>query len=238
MAVTSSLPEYFCWSKFGAEAGQWTERILIRKERERQANGGVFLWGVGNAVGPSLRRLLQLTRSPQVIFSPIRSSPRESDVAPPGVVAWRHSTTLSGQPWPLPEHSLVTSGYNPQPRARRFALVCKSDEPLWPAVQGARRVALRNLTNLLTGRPVGSSQVTAVVRHRTEAYGTETLYEVSMQAELVDPYFVELRTPVTLPSDLDLNAADQSWVAEALELVRRIVPATNGGWLDFQSTRR
>ena len=48
------LPTIFCWTRFGGEAGEPIEQILFRKEQERLANGGVFLWGIGNAVGPSI----------------------------------------------------------------------------------------------------------------------------------------------------------------------------------------
>ena len=44
------LPEVFVWTRFGTEAGQPIEEIIERKELERRANGGVFLWGLEQAV--------------------------------------------------------------------------------------------------------------------------------------------------------------------------------------------
>ncbi len=82
------LPEVFCWTRFGTEAGQPIDEILDRKEQERAANSGMFFWGIGNSIGPSLRELLRCTPSPEVLFSPTRSTPRREDVAPPAVVAW------------------------------------------------------------------------------------------------------------------------------------------------------
>src|ERR1700730_13554838 len=38
--------EFVCWSRMQAEAGQQLEAIIFRKERERQAGGGMFCWGV------------------------------------------------------------------------------------------------------------------------------------------------------------------------------------------------
>ena len=46
------LPDLFCWTKYGTEAGEDIGAILERKESERLASGGTFLWGVGNAIGP------------------------------------------------------------------------------------------------------------------------------------------------------------------------------------------
>lgn len=39
-----------CWSRMQAEAGQSLDAIVRRKELEREANGGLFLWGVGNLI--------------------------------------------------------------------------------------------------------------------------------------------------------------------------------------------
>ncbi len=73
------LPEHFCWSRFGTEAGEKIDAIIERKERERIENGGIFLWGIGSAIGPSMSRLVELEAKPEVIFSPIRSAPRNVD---------------------------------------------------------------------------------------------------------------------------------------------------------------
>jgi hypothetical protein len=60
------LPEAFCWTKYGAEAGEAASSILRRKELERLATGGIFLWGIGNAIGPSLEQLLGQACEPKV----------------------------------------------------------------------------------------------------------------------------------------------------------------------------
>src|SRR4051812_30446023 len=90
------LPDCFCWTRFGTEAGQAIGHILQRKERERAANGGLFIWGIGNAVGPSIRELLRRTTRPEVLFSPIRCSPKAQDAEPPAVAAWTLGETLDG----------------------------------------------------------------------------------------------------------------------------------------------
>lgn len=193
------LPEYFCWTRFGTEAGQSVEQILARKEQERSANGGVFFWGIGNALGPSMIELLRRTDTPEAVFSPIRSAPRREDAMPSSVVAWTKAQTLSGEEYRLPAHSLITSRLDPlKPRTRHYALVCHSGSPIGIEVP-SEQIQFSNLRNLLTSRPVGASQVTAVVelnpRRSCEKAAT---YEVAFRVQLTPPYFVLLREPVSV----------------------------------------
>src|SRR5437867_7353861 len=123
------IPEVFCWTRFGTEAGQTIDAILTRKEKERLANGGMFLWGIGNAIGPSLIELLRREPTPEALFSPIKSQPKPEDVTPPGVAAWTKAETLNGDTFPIPRPSLVLSRYDPAGGKRaHYALVCHSDE--------------------------------------------------------------------------------------------------------------
>ncbi len=196
-----ALPGLFCWSRFGTEAGQAIGQILERKEQERIENSGVFLWGIGNAIGPSVKELLRRTGQPEALFSPIRSAPREVDSRPAAVAAWAAAETLAGDSFELPEASLVTSRYDPQaPKAVHYALVCLSEEPLAISSCG-EKIAFSALRNLLTGRPLGSSQVTAVVAHDPcdEAETSNAVYEVAIRARLTPPYLLRLRNPVLLP---------------------------------------
>jgi hypothetical protein len=193
-----TLPACFCWTRFGTEAGQTINEIFERKEQERTANGGVFFWGVGNAIGPSMRELLRCTAIPEVLFSPIRSVPRLADAKPPAVVAWTAAVTLGGEPFQLPEHSLVTSRYDPNaPRESGYALVCFSPRPLNES-RCDEQIALAGLRNLRTGRPVGASQVTAIVKSMSIAVAETPKYEVLIRAKLVEPYFLRLRGPLLL----------------------------------------
>ena len=115
------LPLAFCWSKFGIEAGESTRSILERKEVERQRNDGVFLWGIGTSIRPSLRVLLDSTPSPRVVFTPMLSRPAERDSSPSAVVLWNTATDLDGCPYELPRHSLITSSKPGWNRNRHFA---------------------------------------------------------------------------------------------------------------------
>jgi hypothetical protein len=192
-----SLPLSFVWSRFGTEAGQTIQSILQRKERERVANGGVFFWGIGNAVGPSVAALVAETDEPFVLFSPIKSPARLEDAQPERVVTWTAAVGLNGAPYTLPLRSLITSRFSVG-REYHYALVCNSDRPLTDGrnegLSASEGIHPEELCNFLTGRPVGASQVTAVVQRRSKA-ASRAAYPVSFRARLVHPYFIRLSAP-------------------------------------------
>lgn len=194
-----SLPECFCWTRFGAEAGQSINKILTRKEEERVANGGIFFWGIGNAIGPSMLELIRLSDSPEVVFSPIRSAPRRDDAAPSSVVYWTGAETLAGEQYSLPECSMITSRSNGGGiTAKHYALVCYRQSPIRIDIQ-RETLEFARLRNVLTGRRVGASQVTAIVRNMPpEVRLKSPSYEVAFRARLVSPYFIVLRAPIAL----------------------------------------
>jgi len=193
----SPLPEVFCWTRFGTEAGQTIERIVARKEQERRSNNGVFFWGIGNSVSRGIEALTKDSAQPDVLFSPIRSRPRTVDVTPPSLVVWRAAETLDGGTFELPRSVLVLSRGSSDEAARpHYALVCSLGVPL--AIGGFGRLRLAALRNLVSGRPIGASQVTAVVRLGTGDAGPE--YAVAMRAKLVAPFFVRLRDPIVVRS--------------------------------------
>ena len=208
------LPPYFCWTRFGTEAGQAIAQILQRKEQERAANGGLFFWGIGNALGPSMEELLSKTANPEVLFSPIKSVPRSVDSQPAAVVSWTAAETFRGEPFNLPEQTLVTSRYDPHaPRESSYALVCFSPVPLNQASCDGQ-ISSTALRNLRTGRPVGASQVTAIVETVESVTGKTSMYEVVIRAKLVEPYFLRLRAPLALPKT-DQSAGWEQSVREA-----------------------
>ncbi len=200
MILNMSLPQHFCWTRFGTEAGEGIESIILRKEEERRINGGVFLWGIGNGIGPSMRELLRMEPAPEVIFSPIRSAPRKSDVVPEQVVVWTAARTLSGDKYQLPQGTVVTSRVSGGlSRSRHYALVCSAETPLRINCAG-EELAFGRLRNIITDRSIGASQVTAVVRHASrEAGESPANYPVAMRAWLVFPHFVELTDPLVVP---------------------------------------
>jgi len=215
------LPDFFCWTRFGTEAGEAIGHILQRKEDERAANDGVFIWGIGNAIGPSIRELVRRRPKPEVLFSPIKCSPRPQDVLPPTVAAWISGETLDGDVYRLPEHSLVTSRYDPlTPRSTHYALVCFSPTPIMPA-QPVGKISFGSLRNMRTGRPIGASQVTAVVHFNELDSNGGHLYDVAIRAELAYPYFIKLMQPLVLPTSANADRTKREWTSSAFQFLRR-----------------
>jgi hypothetical protein len=189
------LPEAFCWSKFGAEAGEEADSILRRKELERQEAGGLFLWGIGNSLGPSIRALVASNPVPHVLFTPMIAPASAADRAPTAVVSWSSATGLDGSQFDIPAGASVTSRMSS--RGKHFALVCRSRFSL---LESPRDLWLSRgaVSNLLTGSPVGSSQVTAIVRLDPAAQSDERKYRVAIDARLEAPYLLVLDDPVLL----------------------------------------
>lgn len=193
-----SLPDYFVWTRYGTESGEAVESIMARKEQERQACGGMFLWGIGNSVSPAVRKLLAHLhgRDPYVVFSPMLAAPRAVDVAPANVITWLSAHGIDGQEWEIPAGALVTSrgGATGVGKSRHYALVCYRDEALQTTGSGDR-FAIADLVNFASGNAVGHSQVTAVVHRASRP--TDGPYVAAVIAKLVFPYVIELSDPVT-----------------------------------------
>jgi hypothetical protein len=191
---TGGLPQVFCWTRFGTEAGEPIERILERKEMERLINDGIFLWGIGNSVAPGMSELVRRCDSPEVLFSAIKSRPRDQDTEPAGVVTWRSAQTMSGQRFELPPTLRVTSRRkDATATARHYALVCSCSRPLEASDLG--KLTFPALRNLRSGRALGHSQVTAIVSHANSPATAGAQYVVALRATLVAPYFIRLLEP-------------------------------------------
>jgi hypothetical protein len=204
-----ALPETFCWSRIGTEAGEELEEIIARKEQERTGNDGIFLWGIGSAIGPSVLELVRSDPMPHVLFSPIRSAPRSIDIRPSRVAVWLSAQALTGHRYDIPVRSVVTSRFPVGGRqACHYALVCQSTRPLQFDEQGDL-IEFRRLRNLRSDRPVGASQVTAVVRLvETEGIGEGASYRTVIRARLVFPYLVRLIDPVVVPREIQRSASN------------------------------
>lgn len=184
-----------------AEAGQQLDRIIERKEAERQTGQGVFLWGIGNPLGGKVAALGKRTRHPQVLFSVMKSKPKRVDADPSQVLLWTYMVDRRGKVEPLPDHAIVVSRGTDAGRKKvaHYALVCFSSDPLALRPRGA--FDLSRFRNLGSSNPrVGASQVTAVLeRHSFSAMAVP--YRIDMAAELVEPYFVRLAGAVPLIPD-------------------------------------
>lgn len=188
------LPPLFCWTRFGTEAGETIDTILRRKEQERRGNGGVFLWGIGSAIAPSMKALVHQAAAPEAIFTPMKSAPRLVDVSPPSVVVWTSGKDLDGHNIDLPPASVVTSRAGGHRAPRHYALVCYSNDPL-ELRDDLPSFTVGTVRNLVSCSQVGASQVTAVVRYDQGAIAAGPTYRVAMRVRLVPPFLIELADP-------------------------------------------
>lgn len=196
MQTLHSLPPAFCWSKMGTEAGEELERIIARKEFERRANEGVFLWGVGNSVMPAIREVLGHGEPLRILFSKMKSPAKVGDVRPGAVVLWLAGESPDGNTVSLPRYSFVTSrGSTAASASKRshYAMFCFSQSAL-AIDQPVATLCNDEIANYRTGRPLGASQVTAVVRHSTPCTACEDSrrYQVNFVADLHGPGQIRL----------------------------------------------
>jgi hypothetical protein len=208
------LGERICWTRMQAEAGQPLSKIVRRKDLERRFGDGVFYWGVGNAPSRAIPQLVRAAAAIDVLFSVMKSRPKQKDVAPSRVLAWRRYIDAEGMVRPLPPHVLVTSRAGS--RDYHYALVCRSEVPLEVADEGPFDPgAYRNVGAI--GGMVGASQVTALLE-RCAPDGRAD-YRVAMRARMTHGYWVKLVDPVE--------------VSEAGRMVIEEGPDNEGAWLEF-----
>ncbi|MGA7489738.1 MAG: hypothetical protein WBW74_22675 [Xanthobacteraceae bacterium] len=201
------MPSAFVWTKIAAEAGQKLDRILNRKELE-QKSGGTFWWGVGESKREKIDALVGREAHPTVLFSEMRSNAHARDSRPDAVVLWEEYQTARGNV-ALPPHVIVTSrarDRHGRPKSFHYALVCQSPARLLSSGGGMLDTGmLRNFGD--GGRPLGSSQITAVVERITRAVSGMS-YPITARAILVPPYAVRQAGPRVL-SDPELQLLDE-----------------------------
>lgn len=227
-----------CWSRMQAEAGQALEAIICRKELERRVNGGVFMWGVGNAPARLTRVLARTAQPVRAIFSIMKSKPRVLDATATELLLWGGYIDADGIGRQLPAGSIVTSraGTGKGRKRAHYALMCHSDSPLRIDRHGARfdPTAFRNAGEV--GGPVGASQVTALLRQVAEQR-EDAAYEVNMEARLTAGYWVQLTcpTPIERHHLAALDHADAMTEAAWRDLVHRVRPAVEQHHVDVGS---
>jgi hypothetical protein len=74
-----------------------------------------------------------------------------------------------------------------------------------------RQIAFGSLRNLVSGRKLGASQVTAVVERTPDAAEGTSNYNVSMRARLVHPFFVKLTEHATLSDESNDATQEKDW---------------------------
>jgi hypothetical protein len=189
--TVNEIPNAFVWTKIQADAGQSVDQILNRKWLEHQS-GGTFWWGIGESKAEQIGLLVAKDRHPTVIFSQMVSRPHRRDSHPDGVLLWETYETTRGQ-IPLPPHAVVTSRAHDskgRPKKRHYALVCESPMGILCGDRNTLDAGeLRNIGD--GGKPVGSSQVTAVVE-QTVRNDKGRSYPITARATLIAPYAVKL----------------------------------------------
>jgi len=196
-----NLPDAFCWTKMGTESGESVRLILTLKESQRKLGEGIFFWGIGTALGNRIWKLVDSVKPALVLFSPMKSKPKQIDVHPDVVVDWKTYIDRCGVRHAIPSYARVTSrgSSSISIKTRHYALVCRKTSPLlddqWPVVDMAR---MRNYDG---GARLGYSQITAIVEYdnpNMPVSQPEINYPVLFGAELVHPYYVILTDPVQI----------------------------------------
>lgn len=193
-----NLTDVVCWSRMQAEAGQELDAIVSRKELERTAGNGVFLWGVGNPPAKAAAVLARAGTEVDLVFSIMKSKAKPQDVAPTSVALWQTYFDHSGQERILPPTSVVTSRAESASgvKSAHYALICRSDTPLSLGDYGPfDHTAYRNVSEV--GGQIAASQVTALVR-RLHPERTQSSYRINLRAKLTGSYWVRLGSPILL----------------------------------------
>ncbi|MBP1885721.1 hypothetical protein [Sinorhizobium mexicanum] len=198
MSTINGIPDQFVFTKMQTDAGEDIRAIRNRKELERMA-GGTFWWGIGESKGRAIETLRRSDSRPEVLFSQMHSRPSAQSREPSVVFLWQSYRTPQGE-LPLPGHVIVISGGTRRgmPKTRYHALVCTSSSSILE--NGGGTIDVSKLINIGDGgRPIGSSQVTAVVSCSSEIGGLGSCpYEISARATLESPFFADLAKPRTL----------------------------------------
>ncbi|WP_192183018.1 hypothetical protein [Mesorhizobium amorphae] len=226
-SALDDMQDLICWTRMQSEAGQGLADIVARKEMERRAGNGVFLWGVGNAPAVSTSAYARLRVPVKVVFSIMKGRPRVADVAPRSLLVWRRYLDMYGVERELPPQALVTSRGVTEggEKKRHYALMCRRATPLRiEQGVGFDPTAYRNVG--ANGGPVGASQVTALLQRVAPA--TSGDYEANLTAELICSYWVRLTDPFVLRAGEIARVEQSARVATTNEWIRMVADLRRG----------
>jgi hypothetical protein len=176
----------FVWAKMQAEAGETLDRIVQRKEAEREHGSGLFWWGIGGSLATAAVHAGSNGDLP-VLFSRMLSKPKKKDAAPAAVCVWERWQTKNGREGQIPLNVLVTGG---SLGGSHYALVCHSSVPLKLQDHGA--FDPQNCRTMARGKVPGASQVTSLLRDLRPGTHESGPYRLGFRATLVDPWAVKL----------------------------------------------
>jgi hypothetical protein len=182
---------FFVWSKMQTESGATLPAILALKENERLAGNGQFWWGVGNSLGPRLRKVVQEAGGTlPVLFSLMLSRPQKADTHPEGIHLWTKWEDAEGRRHDLPPNVLQWSRAGD--KDYHYALVCHSQAPLAITAHGAFDPT-RCVTP--TGKRPGAQQTTALLQGDPYDDHGPGVYHFGFRATLIEPWQVKLVEP-------------------------------------------
>jgi hypothetical protein len=206
-------PDVFVWTKIGDDAGEHIGGILHRKEAERVA--GSFWWGIGTTLDrPKLQQVLATSGGELlVVLSKQLSPPKRSDSGE--MALWTRWIDRWGKQHDIPDHAMVIGKRGAK---CYYALVCRSDEPLYLRDQPFND---KELWNYPDGEHPGNSQNTALLTGDLQAARRCGRYKKGFLATLVEPWLV------TLAGRRELTADERNLIAnwdgkDYAALVRRI----------------
>lgn len=215
----------FVFSKIQAESGEDIQRIIERKNYERQLNDGQFLWGIGNSIRPGVLQLLRESAHPRVQFALMKSPPKPQDVRPDQICVWFEGLTLDNRLFRLPTHSLVSSRVQPNKRLIHYALVCEKQLDI--SLEKGMNLNIGEYRNFKKGgKAVGSSQVTSVVTRDPTSTRSGPIYDVGFGAHLVPPYFVKLVNGRRIGKENSRNFLEALCRVDSISEYRRFLHTT------------
>jgi hypothetical protein len=182
----------FVLTKPGIEAGESLADTVARKEAERVAGKGIFWWGIGSSLGPTVCKAAQNAggKLPLVFVLNNRPSrPKKHDVSPAQVFRWTKWQDWNGSVRDIPAFAHVTSRGH-ELKSAHYALVCYSEKPITFDVKGPAFDP--SLCRTALGKQPGSSQVTALVWGDLNADHKVGQHRIAFRATLISPWQAKL----------------------------------------------
>ena len=196
----------FVCSVVGGDAGEDLQHIVVRKEAERRAGNGEFWWGLSASLGPRVEAKAQQNQGTlPALFSkskaanPISNSVRVWN-------NWRGVLSPKIHHGRIPNHVIVTSGYDPNSKTNRsdnhYALVCHSNGQLALGSHGfcdlthCQTIPNRKRIKYLVGaRLLEKTQTPLISTHGIASPGCRS---IAFEANLIGHCYVKLEAPRVL----------------------------------------
>jgi hypothetical protein len=198
LTVSSMLP--FVCSVVGGDASESLDHIVVRKEAERTVGSGEFWWGLGAPLGPEVE---DKARQNGGTLPALFSKSNDAKASSSEVVIWEEwrSVLNKSRRGRIPDHVVVTSGYNPNPNKRQtshYALVCHSNTKLTLANVGYCDLTLCQTTKnrasikYLVGARLLEKQAPLM---SARGIASQSVRSIAFEATLVGHCYVRLENP-------------------------------------------